>query len=120
MRDNFLGGSEYSLMEIIWDNAPIPSGELAAICEQIHGWKRTTVYTMVKRLSDKGLIKNDKSNIMYIKSRSEIQKQQSEDVVKRNFMGSLPMFVNAFLGDKSLSKEDATKLIDLIEKHTED
>lgn len=120
MRDNFLGGSEYKLMEIIWDNAPIPSGELAILCEQIHGWKRTTVYTMVKRLSDKELIKSEKSNITYIKSRSEIQKQQSEDLVKRNFMGSLPMFVSAFLGDKSLSKEDATKLIDMIEQHTED
>jgi len=120
MKDTSIGDSEFKLMELIWDNAPISSGDLSDICEKVHGWKKTTVYTMIKRLSDKGFITNNKATITYIVAREEVQKQQSADMVERNFQGSLPMFVNSFLGNsKSLSKDDAAKLIDMISKHTE-
>ena len=120
MKDNSIGESEYKLMEMIWDHAPISSGELSAMCEQTHNWKKTTVYTMIKRLSNKGFIKNEKAMITYNEGREEVRKEQSEELVRKNFGGSLPMFVSAFLGDRSLSKEDAKKLIDMIEKHTEE
>lgn len=120
MKENSIGESEYKLMEMIWDNSPITSGELSAMCEKEHNWKKTTIYTMIKRLSNKGFIKNEKAVITYLVGRDEVRKEQSEELVRKNFGGSLPMFVSAFLGDRSLSKEDAKKLIDLIEKHTED
>ena len=79
------------------------------------------IYTMLKRLSDKGFIKNDKATITYIVGREDLQRQQSEELVSKNFKGSLPMFVNAFLGGgKKMSKEDAARLIDMIEEHTEE
>ena len=121
MRDNSIGDSEYKLMEIIWDRSPISSGELSDICEVMHGWKKTTVYTMIKRLSDKGFIMNNKATITYLVAREAVQQQQSEEMVTKNFQGSLPNFVNSFLGNgnKSLSKDDAAKLMDMIAKHTE-
>ena len=119
MKDNSIGESEFKLMELIWDRAPIPSGELSDICEQMHGWKKTTVYTMIKRLSDKGFIENKKATITFKIRREKILHQQSHDLVEKCFRGSLPNFVNAFLGDKNLSKDDAAELIDMIEKHTE-
>ena len=113
MSENSIGDSEYKLMELIWEYAPISSGELSSMCEMIHGWKKTTVYTMLKRLADKGFIKNEKSTISFLIGREELQQQQSEEMVKKSFKGSLPMFVNAFLGGgKKMSKEDAAKLID--------
>lgn len=120
MKETSIGESEYKLMEIIWEYSPISSGDLSAICENVHGWKKTTVYTMIKRLSDKRFIKSEKSMITYLVGREEMQKQQSEEMVSKNFKGSLPMFVNAFLGGKKMSKADAAKLIDMIEEHTED
>ncbi|MBO7449646.1 MAG: BlaI/MecI/CopY family transcriptional regulator [Clostridiales bacterium] len=119
MKDNSIGESEFKLMELIWDHSPISSGELSDICERTHGWKKTTVYTMIKRLSDKGFIANNKSTITYLVRREQVQQQQSEEMVEKNFKGSLPMFVNSFLGNKSLSKDDAAKLMDMISKHTE-
>ena len=121
MKENSIGDSEYKLMELIWDYSPVSSGDLSDICEKVHGWKKTTVYTMLKRLSDKGFIKNDKATITYIVGREDLQRQQSEELVSKNFKGSLPMFVNAFLGGgKKMSKEDAARLIDMIEEHTEE
>ena len=121
MKENSIGDSEYKLMELIWEYSPIASGELSTMCEMIHGWKKTTVYTMIKRLQDKGFIQSEKSTITYLIGRDELQKQQSEELVEKNFKGSLPMFVNAFLGgSKKMSKEDAQSLIDMIEQHTEE
>ena len=123
MKDNSIGDSEFKLMELIWDRAPISSGELSDICAEMHGWKKTTVYTMIKRLSDKGFVASNKAKITYLVRREEVQHQQSNEVVEKNFKGSLPSFVSAFLGSggkKSLSKDDAAKLIEMIENHTED
>ena len=66
MKEASIGDSEYKLMEIIWEYSPIASGELSTMCEMIHGWKKTTVYTMLKRLQDKGFIKSEKSTITYL------------------------------------------------------
>ncbi len=121
MKENSIGDSEYKLMELIWEYSPVSSGDLSNICEMVHGWKKTTVYTMLKRLADKGFIKNEKSVITFLVGRDELQQQQSEELVEKSFKGSLPMFVNAFLGGgKKMSKEDAAKLIDMIEEHTEE
>ena len=119
MKEYSIGDSEFKVMEVIWANAPVASGTLSAICEEKYGWKKTTIYTMLKRLEDKGFIKNEKTIVSYVVDREEVERQQSEELVKKTFRGSLPMFVNAFLGERSLSKEDAAELIDMIEKHTD-
>ena len=120
MEEILLGESEFSLMEIVWDRAPINSGELVVICEKRFSWKKSTVYTMVRRLCDKNILKNENSKISYLIDKEKVQKYQSENLVSKSFGGSLALFVNSFLGDRSLTKEEAQKLIDTIERHTEE
>ncbi len=117
---DLLCDSEYRMMDIIWDNAPIESGKLVKLCESKLSWKKSTTYTMLKKLCDKNIVKNTDSVISVIVPREEILSQESEHVVKRSFGGSLPAFVNAFLGNGKLSKNEADELIDLIESHMTD
>ena len=120
MDDLLLCESEYRMMDIIWDNAPVESGKLVKLCEKRLSWKKSTTYTMLKKLCDKNLVKNVDSTVSVIVLRGDIQSHESEHVVKRSFGGSLPAFVNAFLGNGKLSKKEADELISLIETHMED
>ena len=117
MSDLLLSESEYRIMDIIWDNAPVESGVLVKLCESKLSWKKSTTYTMLKKLCDKNIVKNTDSLVSVIVPREKVQSHESEHVVKRSFGGSLPAFVNAFLGNGKLSKKEADELIDLIETH---
>lgn len=120
MIEILLGESEFNLMELVWERSPITSGELVTLCEQEFSWKKSTVYTMIKRLSDKNIIRNEDSIVTYLVDKEQVQKYQSENLVSKSFGGSLSLFVNSFLGDRSLTKEEAQKLIEMIEQHTEE
>jgi predicted transcriptional regulator len=120
MSDLLLSESEYRIMDIIWDNAPVESGQLVKLCESKLSWKKSTTYTMLKKLIDKDLVKNTDSVVTVVVPREEVQSHESEHVVKRSFGGSLPAFVNAFLGNGKLSKKEADELINLIESHMSD
>ena len=120
MSDLLLSESEYRIMNIIWDNAPVESGQLVKLCESKLSWKKSTTYTMLKKLIDKDLVKNTDSVVTVVVPREEVQSHESEHVVKRSFGGSLPAFVNAFLGNGKLSKKEADELINLIESHMSD
>ena len=120
MDDLLLSESEYKLMNIIWDNAPIESGKLVKLCESELSWKKSTTYTMLKKVCEKNIVQNINSIVSVIVPRQDVQSHESEHVVKRGFGGSLPAFVNAFLGNGKLSKEDANELISLIENHMSD
>ena len=120
MADLLLSESEYRMMDIIWDNAPVESGKLVKLCDSRLSWKKSTTYTMLKKLCEKRIVKNTDSIVSVIVPREKILSQESEHVVKRSFGGSLPAFVNAFLGNGRLSKKEADELIDLIETHMKD
>ena len=120
MSDLLLSESEYRIMDIIWDNAPVESGQLVKLCESKLSWKKSTTYTMLKKLIDKDLVKNTDSVVTVVVPREKVQSHESEHVVKRSFGGSLPAFVNAFLGNGKLSKKEADELINLIESHMSD
>ena len=120
MSDLLLSESEYRIMDIIWDNAPVESGQLVKLCESKLSWKKSTTYTMLKKLIDKDLVKNTDSVVTVVVPREEVQSHESEHVVKRSFGGSLPAFVNVFLGNGKLSKKEADELINLIESHMSD
>ncbi|MCR5357295.1 MAG: BlaI/MecI/CopY family transcriptional regulator [Lachnospiraceae bacterium] len=120
MDDLLLSESEYRMMDIIWDSAPVESGKLVKLCEERLSWKKSTTYTMLKKLCDKNIVKNVDSLVSVIVPKSDIQSHESEHVVKRSFGGSLPAFVNAFLGNGKLSKNEADELISLIETHMAD
>ena len=120
MADLLLSESDYRMMDIIWDHAPVESGKLVKLCESRLSWKKSTTYTMLKKLCDKGIVENTDSVVSVLIPREEVQSHESEHVVKRSFGGSLPAFVNAFLGNGKLSKQEADELINLIETHMAD
>ena len=117
MDDLLLCESEYKLMDIIWDNEPVESGKLVKLCESGLSWKKSTTYTMLRKLCEKNLVENNNSVVKALVQRHAIQSHESEHVVRRTFGGSLPAFVNAFMGNGKLSRKDADELINLIETH---
>ncbi len=110
---------ELRLMHIIWDHEPVPSGRLVELCLEKLGWKKSTTYTMLKRLGDKGYVKNENAQVTALVSRREVQAAESEHVVEQTFSGSLPGFLVAFLGGKTISEEEAEELRRLIDAHRE-
>ncbi len=111
-----LGAIESRFADIVWANEPLPSGELAQIClEELH-WKRTTTYTVLKKLSDRGLFQNVKGIVSSQISRQEYYSMQSRQFVDEAFEGSLPAFLAAFTGGEKLSSEEIEQLQRLIDQ----
>ncbi|MBQ9313392.1 MAG: BlaI/MecI/CopY family transcriptional regulator [Clostridia bacterium] len=106
--------AEYRVMQIIWDNEPLTSRELSEICFNELSWQRTTTYTMLKRLIQKGYAQNEKKIVSSLISREEVQKNESKDFVEKNFAGSLYSFIAAFTTDNKLDEEEIKKIKKLI------
>lgn len=115
-----LTSTEIKFMTLIWDNEPVSSGTLVQYCSEKFGWKKSTTYTFIKRLQERSILKNDDSIVKSCVKREEIQKNESEDIIKSTFNGSLPQFVTAFLSDKKLSSEEAEELKKLIDNFKEE
>lgn len=111
-----LGTIEAKFADIIWEKEPISTAELVKTCECKFGWKRTTTYTVLKRLSQKGLFKNEDSVVMSLVSKEEYYACQSEQYVENSFGGSLPNFLAAFTRKKKLSKAEIEELKKIIEE----
>lgn len=107
--------SDYRFMSIVWEHAPVPSGELVRICGKELGWKKSTVYTTIKKLSEKGYIKNENAVVTVLIAKERVQKDESNYFVERTFGGSLPQFLNAFLGGKKISEKEAEKIRKIID-----
>ena len=120
MEPKRLFNGELRLLSIIWANEPVASGELVRLCQQELGWKKSTTYTMLKRLGEKGLLQNENAVVTSLVSRAEVQAAESECVVQQTFDGSLPRFLVAFLGNKTISSEEAEAIKRLIDEHRED
>lgn len=117
MEKLLLNDSECRLMDIIWRHAPIESGKLVGLAEEKIGWKKSTMYTVLRNLVVKGIVSNEDSVVSVVVSRDSVQRFESSRVVKRTFEGSLPSFITAFLGDKTLTPSEADELIELIESY---
>ena len=117
MTEYRLGEIEMKFAEIIWRHEPISSGELASISLKELNWKRTTTYTVLKRLCDKGIFKNEKGVVTSLVSKRLFQAKQSEEFVEGAFGGSLPNFVAAFVSQKKLSQEEIEELKRIIEEN---
>ena len=111
--------SDYRFMTVVWDYAPINSGELAALCLKELGWKKSTTYTTIKKLCEKGYIKNENAVVSVKIPREKVQSQESDYFVERTFSGSLPRFLAAFLGGKKLSRKEAEEIRKMREEHEE-
>lgn len=115
--------AEYKLAEVesrfadlIWANEPLSSRRLAELAEDALSWKRTTTYTILKRLCDRGLFQNLSGQVSSLVSREEFYARQSERFVEDNFQGSLPAFLAAFGSRKRLSAGEIQELQALIDK----
>lgn len=120
MEDLTLFEAEYKMMDLIWDNEPVKSGELVKLCESEYSWKKSTTYTVLHKLIDKGVAANTDSIVTSVIPRDKIQEIESEQMVSRSFKGSLPAFVNAFLSNGHITRSEADELIELIETHIKD
>lgn len=116
MAEYKLGEIEMKFAELIWSNEPIASGELAKLGLSELNWKRTTTYTVLKRLCDKGIFQNNKGIVSSLVSKQAFQAKQSEEFVEETFDGSLPDFVAAFVSQKKLSKKEIEELKRIIEE----
>lgn len=112
--------SEYRFCLILWEHEPIKSRELAALCQEQLGWKTTTTYTVIKRLSDRGVLKNEKSVVTSLVTREQVQADEIEELVEKKFDSSLPAFVAAFTRSVRLSKSEIDKLQSLIDRCREE
>ena len=95
--------SELRLCEILWEHQPVKSSELARLCAERLGWKKSTTYTVIKRLTERGVVKTENAVVTALVSRDEVQRAESRAFVERNFSGSLPGFLTAFVGGRGLS-----------------
>ena len=116
MEPKRLFNGELRLLSIIWANEPVASGELVRLCQQELGWKKSTVYTMVKKLADKGLVANESATVRSLVPREEVLRQETRNFVDQTFSGSLPGFLVSFYGGKGIDPEEASELEKLIQK----
>ncbi len=111
--------SDYRFLSVLWEYEPLTSSELVRLCQKELGWKKSTTYTMLRKMCEKGLAKNEKSTVTALVSKNEVQKAESNLFVEHTFGGSLPGFLVAFLGGKKISDQEVEELKRLIEEHRE-
>ena len=112
--------SEYRFCLILWDNEPVNSTKLVELCKQKLGWSKATTYTVIRRLSERGVVKNENAMVTALVSKEEAQKARLEEMMEETFEGSLPAFLAAFSKSKKLSKAEADRLRSLIDSYQEE
>lgn len=108
--------SEYRFCLILWENEPISSRALSELCKEKLGWSKTTTYTVIKRLSDRGIVKNENTVVTSLVSKDEAQRAEIDELVKKKFEGSLPAFIAAFARRQKLSDKEIKEIERIIEK----
>lgn len=108
--------SEYRLLKIIWAQEPLKSMELVRLAAEELGWKRTTTFTVVKRLSDRGVLVNENTVIRTLVSQEEAESAEVTELLESRFGGSVPAFIAAFSRSKGLSEKDLKEIMDIIDK----
>ena len=119
MDDFNLGEQETRFANLIWDNAPINSTELVKLAAEVMKWKKSTTYTMLRRLCERGIFKNDNATVSIVLTRDEFYGGKSRKYVEDTFGGSLPRFITSFIGGKGLTNKQAEELVRLINEHKE-
>ena len=111
--------SEYRFCLILWEHEPVTAVELAKLCQQQLDWKRTTTYTVIKRLAERGVLQNDSGTVTSLVSKDEAQAYEIDELVEKKFEGSLPAFIAAFTKRQDLSQnelDEVQRMIDRIRK----
>lgn len=119
MEEIRLGAVEKRFADIIWKNEPLSSGELVKECEKELTWKKSTTYTVLKKLCEKGIFQNEKGIVTSLISKEELNSRQSEQFVEENFKGSLPAFIAAFTKRKEISQKDMNEIRKMLDSFEE-
>ena len=109
--------SEYRFCLILWEHEPVKSSELVKLCRQQLGWKPTTTYTVIKRLSERGILKNENTVVTSLVSKDQVQAAEIDELVERTFEGSLPAFVAAFTKRRRLSPKEVDEVQAMIDRY---
>jgi len=109
--------SEYRFCQILWAHEPIKSTELAKLCNEKLGWSKTTTYTVIKRLCDRGAIQNENTIVTSLVSRDEVQAAEIDELLEKKFGGSLPAFLAAFTRHQTLSQEEVDAVQAMIDHY---
>ena len=120
MSDYQMGAIESKFADMIWENEPISSTELAKRSEELFRWKKSTTYTVLKRLCEKGIFQNNKGTVTSLISKQDFYAMQSERFVEETFEGSLPAFLAAFTARKSLTPEEVAELRKIVAEYEEE
>ncbi len=112
--------SEYRFCLILWEHEPIKSSELVKLCQAQLGWKATTTYTVIKRLSERGVLKNENTIVSSLISKDAVQAAEIDELVEKTFEGSLPAFVAAFTRHRKMSQEEVDQLQQMIDRFREE
>ena len=116
MNEVRLGAVETRFADIVWERAPLSTAELIKLCEAEFKWKRTTTYTVLKRLSERGIFKNDNGTVTVLITKEDFYSMQSERVINESFGGSLPAFIAAFTSRQELSDEEVAEIQAMIDR----
>ncbi len=109
--------SEYRFCLILWENEPIKSGKLVELCKERLGWKPTTTYTVIKKLSERGVLKNENTVVTSLVSKDQIQASELNEMVEKTFEGSLPAFIAAFAKHRNISDAEIDTLQEMIDRY---
>ena len=119
MKEYKLARLEARFAELIWQREPISSTELVRLCESEFAWKKSTTYTVLKKLCDRGIFQNVNATVTSRISREEFESYKSREFVEDAFGGSIPRFLTAFMGGRKLTEEQAVQIKNLIDEFTE-
>ena len=111
--------AEYKFMNIVWEYEPINSTELTRLCQREFGWKKSTTYSMIKKLCERGIMKNGNATVTSLIEREQVQKYEADLLLNKVFGGSIPTFIASFLQDKTLSDKEVQETRKMIEEVTE-
>ena len=109
--------SEYRFCLILWENEPVNSTKLARLCNEKLGWSRTTTYTVIRRRSDRGIVKNENAVVTSLVSKDEVQAAEIDELVEKTFGGSMPAFIAAFTKRKKLSGEEVAEIRRMLDRY---
>ena len=112
--------SEDRFCLLLWEHEPINSTRLAAICKEELGWSKATTYTVIRRLAERGVVRNENATVTTLVSREEVQRDRMAQMLEETFSGSVPAFLAAFSKSKKLTRQEIAQLQSFIDSYEED
>ena len=112
--------AEYRFLSVIWENEPVNSTELSRLCLDRLGWKKSTTFNMIRKLVERGFLQNVNATVTALVKREQVAKYESENVIEKNFGGSLPAFIAAFLDGRKITAEEAAEVKRMIDEASDE